>query len=168
MVALGTGALELGAITPMFFAFREREKVLDVFEKVSGLRMNMAYVRPGGVAQDLPEGTVSHIRDLVKVLQHTDFRMEDYISEVDEELIAQVLSISTGIPVFKLTEEETARLLRMEDELHNRVIGQDQAISQQPSDTHAAGTVMLEHSVGYMLHDRVVRPSMVVVSTGPA
>jgi NADH-quinone oxidoreductase subunit D len=69
MVALGTGALELGAITPMFFAFREREKVLDVFEKVSGLRMNMAYIRPGGVAQDLPEGTVSHVRDLVKDLR---------------------------------------------------------------------------------------------------
>jgi NADH-quinone oxidoreductase subunit D len=69
MVALGTGALELGAITPMFFAFREREKVLDVFEKVSGLRMNMAYIRPGGVAQDLPEGTVSHIRELVKDLR---------------------------------------------------------------------------------------------------
>lgn len=41
-----------------------------------------------------------------------------------------------------------------------------QAISQQPSDTHPAGTVMVEHSVGYTLHDRVVRPSMVVVSTG--
>jgi ATP-dependent Clp protease ATP-binding subunit ClpC len=52
----------------------------------------------------------------------------DKVTEVDEELIAQVLSASTGIPVFKLTEEETARLLRMEDELHNRVIGQDQAI----------------------------------------
>ena len=69
MVALGTGALELGAITTMFFAFREREKVLDVFEKVSGLRMNMAYIRPGGVAQDLPEGTVSHVRELVKDLR---------------------------------------------------------------------------------------------------
>jgi ATP-dependent Clp protease ATP-binding subunit ClpC len=52
----------------------------------------------------------------------------DKVTEVDEELIAQVLSASTGIPVFKLTEEETARLLRMEEELHNRVIGQDQAI----------------------------------------
>jgi ATP-dependent Clp protease ATP-binding subunit ClpC len=52
----------------------------------------------------------------------------DKVTEVDEELIAQVLSISTGIPVFKLTEEETARLLKMEDELHQRVIGQDQAI----------------------------------------
>ena len=69
MVALGTGALELGAITPMFFAFREREKVLDVFEKVSGLRMNMAYIRPGGVSQDLPEGTVAGIRELIKDLR---------------------------------------------------------------------------------------------------
>jgi ATP-dependent Clp protease ATP-binding subunit ClpC len=52
----------------------------------------------------------------------------DVVAVVDEELIAEVLSHSTGIPVFKLTEEETARLLRMEDELHRRVIGQDQAI----------------------------------------
>ena len=52
----------------------------------------------------------------------------DIVAEVDEELIAEVLSHSTGIPVFKLTEEETARLLRMEDELHRRVIGQNQAI----------------------------------------
>ena len=52
----------------------------------------------------------------------------DKVTEVDEELIAQVLSASTGIPVFKLTEEETARLLNMEGELHRRVIGQEQAI----------------------------------------
>ena len=52
----------------------------------------------------------------------------DVVAEVDEELIAEVLSTATGIPVFKLTEAETARLLKMEDELHRRVIGQDQAI----------------------------------------
>jgi len=52
----------------------------------------------------------------------------DVVASVDEELIAEVLSLATGIPVFKLTEEETARLLRMEEELHRRVIGQDQAI----------------------------------------
>ena len=52
----------------------------------------------------------------------------DVVAEVDDEQIAEVLAIWTGIPVFKLTEEETARLLRMEDELHKRVIGQDQAI----------------------------------------
>ena len=69
MVALGTGALELGAMAPMFFAFRERERVLDIFEMVSGLRMNMAYVRPGGVAQDLPSDALSKIRELVKDLR---------------------------------------------------------------------------------------------------
>ncbi|HTY71701.1 MAG TPA: ATP-dependent Clp protease ATP-binding subunit [Actinomycetes bacterium] len=52
----------------------------------------------------------------------------DIVAEVDEELIAEVLATATGIPVFKLTEEESARLLRMEDELHKRVIGQEQAI----------------------------------------
>ncbi len=52
----------------------------------------------------------------------------DVVAEVDDEQIAEVLAIWTGIPVFKLTEEETARLLRMESELHKRVIGQEQAI----------------------------------------
>ncbi len=53
---------------------------------------------------------------------------QDLVAEVDEELIAEVLAASTGIPVFKLTEEESSRLLRMEDELHKRVVGNDDAI----------------------------------------
>jgi len=52
----------------------------------------------------------------------------DVVAEVDDEQIAEVLATWTGIPVFKLTEEETARLLHMEDELHKRVVGQEQAI----------------------------------------
>ncbi|HKU10738.1 MAG TPA: ATP-dependent Clp protease ATP-binding subunit [Sinomonas sp.] len=52
----------------------------------------------------------------------------DGVAEVDEELVAEVLANSTGIPVFKLTEEESSRLLHMEDELHKRVVGQDDAI----------------------------------------
>src|ERR687897_631150 len=52
----------------------------------------------------------------------------DLFDEVDEEAIAEVLSVWTGIPVYKLTEEETAKLLRMEDELHKRVVGQEDAI----------------------------------------
>jgi len=52
----------------------------------------------------------------------------DVVAEVDEEQIAEVLANWTGIPVFKLTEEETSRLLRMEDELHKRIIGQEQAV----------------------------------------
>ena len=69
MVALGTGALELGAISPMFFAFRERETVLEIFEMITGLRMNMAYIRPGGVQQDLPDGALTKIRDSVKLMR---------------------------------------------------------------------------------------------------
>ncbi|MFZ0160660.1 MAG: ATP-dependent Clp protease ATP-binding subunit [Kineosporiaceae bacterium] len=52
----------------------------------------------------------------------------DVVAEVDEELIAEVLATATGIPVFKLTEEESSRLLHMEDELHRRIIGQNEAI----------------------------------------
>src|ERR1700741_4237942 len=52
----------------------------------------------------------------------------DFFDEVDEESIAEVLALWTGIPVYKLTEEETAKLLRMEEELHRRVIGQEGAI----------------------------------------
>jgi len=52
----------------------------------------------------------------------------DVVAEVDEELIAEVLAAATGIPVFKLTEEESSRLLHMEDELHKRIVGMDDAI----------------------------------------
>jgi ATP-dependent Clp protease ATP-binding subunit ClpC len=52
----------------------------------------------------------------------------DVVSEVDDEQIAEVLANWTGIPVYKLTEEETSRLLRMEDELHRRLVGQDDAV----------------------------------------
>jgi NADH-quinone oxidoreductase subunit D len=69
MVALGTGALELGALSPMIFAFREREKVLDIFEMISGLRMNMAFVRPGGVAQDIPAGGIAKIKETISYLR---------------------------------------------------------------------------------------------------
>ena len=52
----------------------------------------------------------------------------DEVAEVDEELIAEVLAVATGIPIVKLSEEESTRLLKMEDELHKRVIGQEQAV----------------------------------------
>ncbi|MDC5696402.1 ATP-dependent Clp protease ATP-binding subunit [Intrasporangium calvum] len=52
----------------------------------------------------------------------------DVVAEVDDELIAEVLAASTGIPVFKLTEEESSRLLHMEDELHKRIVGMNDAV----------------------------------------
>ena len=69
LVCLATGGMELGALTAMTFGFRERESVLDVLETITGLRMNHAYVRPGGLAQDLPEGAEQAVADVVKLLR---------------------------------------------------------------------------------------------------
>ncbi len=93
---------------------REKESAIDGqdFEKAASLR-------------DKEKNLIAEKAEREKSWKAGDL---DVVAEVNEELIAEVLSTATGIPVFKLTEAETARLLRMEDELHRRVIGQDQAI----------------------------------------
>lgn len=68
LVALATGGMELGAITPMLFGFRERELILDVFEVITGLRMNHAYIRPGGLVRDLPPGAARKVRELLTIM----------------------------------------------------------------------------------------------------
>ncbi len=69
LVALATGGLELGALTAMIFGFRERELILDLFEMITGLRMNHAFIRPGGVAQDLPDGAEKQIAETVALVR---------------------------------------------------------------------------------------------------
>ena len=69
LVAIATGGMEIGALTVMTIGFRERELVLDLFELITGLRMNHAFFRPGGVAQDLPPGALDEIRDFVKLMK---------------------------------------------------------------------------------------------------
>ena len=69
LVCLATGGLELGALTGMTAGFRDREIVLDLFEYITGLRMNHAYIRPGGVAQDLPQGAEEKIRESVALMR---------------------------------------------------------------------------------------------------
>ena len=68
LVALATGGMELGAVTAMFLGFREREMILDLFELITGLRMNHAYIRPGGVAQDLPSDGVDKVAEVLEIL----------------------------------------------------------------------------------------------------
>jgi ATP-dependent Clp protease ATP-binding subunit ClpC len=100
-------------------------------EKIAGVRRDKESAID---AQDFEKA--ASLRDKEKTLLAEKAQREkewkagdmDVVAEVDDEQIAEVLAIWTGIPVFKLTEEETARLLRMEDELHKRVIGQEQAI----------------------------------------
>ena len=69
LVAIGTGGMEIGALTVMTIGFREREMILDFFEAVTGLRMNHAYIRPGGVALDLPDTGIAQLRDLISWLE---------------------------------------------------------------------------------------------------
>lgn len=69
LVCIATGGMEIGALTVMTCGFRDRELILDLFEAITGLRMNHAYFRPGGVAQDLPAGGLQQLRDTVAVLK---------------------------------------------------------------------------------------------------
>ncbi len=103
----------------------------DFDEKIAGVRREKESAIDG---QDFE--LAAGLRDQEKTLLGQKAEREkqwkagdlDVVAEVDEELIAEVLAVATGIPVFKLTEEETSRLLHMEDELHKRVIGQEDAI----------------------------------------
>ena len=68
MMAIGTFGLELGATTVLLNCLEAREQVLDLFELITGLRMNHAYIRPGGVAQDLPPGAIRKISEFCAVM----------------------------------------------------------------------------------------------------
>jgi len=105
--------------------------VRELDEKIADVRLKKESAIDG---QDFE--LAASLRDEERQFQEERQRREqvwkagemDVLSEVDEEEIAEVLSIWTGIPVFKLTEEETEKLLRMEDEIHKRIISQQEAI----------------------------------------
>jgi NADH-quinone oxidoreductase subunit D len=75
LVWLATGGLELGAASMAMFAFREREMILDLYQAITGLRMNHAYIRPGGVAMDLRS---EHIKMAYDLLDHLPKRFDEY------------------------------------------------------------------------------------------
>ncbi|WP_099021612.1 NADH dehydrogenase (quinone) subunit D [Mycolicibacterium palauense] len=81
LVALATGGMELGAMSAMFYGFRERELILGVFEAITGLRMNHAYIRPGGLADDLPEDGVTRVTELLDVLPGHLRQLEELLRE---------------------------------------------------------------------------------------
>jgi NADH-quinone oxidoreductase subunit D len=73
---IATQALDVGATTPLLWLFEEREKIMTFYEKVSGSRMHSAYIRPGGVSQDLPPGLLEEIAEFTvsfpKILHDTE------------------------------------------------------------------------------------------------
>ena len=86
LVWLATNGMDLGATSMMIYGFRERELVLAFFEKTTGLRMNLNYVRPGGVAADLPDGWED---DVMAIVDTVESRVDDY-----DQLL-------TGQPIFR-------------------------------------------------------------------
>jgi len=81
LVALATGGMELGAMSAMFFGFLGREQVLSVFETITGLRMNHAYIRPGGLAADLPDEAMPLLEDLLRTMPAKLADLEDLLNE---------------------------------------------------------------------------------------
>lgn len=77
LVCLATGGNELGATTIMTVGFTAREEILKIFELVTGLRMNHAYIRPGGVVQDVPPGAVEQVRTALGNVRHYVKQLED-------------------------------------------------------------------------------------------
>ena len=80
LLAVTCHALDVGAMTPFLWAFEEREKLLEFYERVSGARMHAAYVRPGGVAQDLPLGLTDDIYDFIRNFSARIDEMEELLT----------------------------------------------------------------------------------------
>ncbi len=93
LVCIGTGGMEIGALTVMTIGFREREMILDFFEAVTGLRMNHAYIRPGGVAVDLPETGIAQLRELIAWLHK---HLPEYADFCNENPIFKMRMIGIG------------------------------------------------------------------------
>lgn len=79
LMAITTHAIDVGALTPFLWAFEEREKLMEFYERVSGARMHANYIRPGGVAQDLPIGILQDINTFVE-------QFSDRLNELEEIL----------------------------------------------------------------------------------
>ncbi|MFD6414751.1 NADH-quinone oxidoreductase subunit D [Streptomyces sp. NPDC060194] len=95
LVCIATGGMELGATTIMIYGFRDRELVLDLYELITGLRMNHAFIRPGGLAQDLPAGALEKLREFVRT-------MKKNLPEYDK--------LATGNPIFKARMQDVGYL----------------------------------------------------------
>jgi NADH-quinone oxidoreductase subunit D len=81
IMSITTGALDVGAMTPLLWLFEEREKMMEFYERVSGARMHSAYVRPGGVFRDLPDGILDDILKFANEFEAKIVDMETLLTE---------------------------------------------------------------------------------------
>lgn len=94
LLAVSTHALDVGALTPFLWAFEEREKLIEFYERVSGARMHAAYFRPGGVYQDLPMGLVD---DIISFCSHFSKRIDEFEEILTNNRIWKNRLVGVGI-----------------------------------------------------------------------
>ena len=116
LVALATNGMDLGALSMMIYGFRERELILSFFEKTTGLRMNHNYIRPGGVAADLPPGWKD---DVAGILEEIPGRLEQYDDLLKDNPIWVTRTKGVGV----ITKEEALRRATNADEFRLRLQG---------------------------------------------
>ena len=100
---MATNGMDLGSTSMMIFGFRDREMILSFFEKVTGLRMNHNYIRPGGVAADLPDGWED---DILAIAQTIPGRLDEYNDMLTGQPIFKERTEGVGI----LTQEQALAL----------------------------------------------------------
>ena len=81
LLAVGCHAMDIGAMTPFLWAFEEREKLMEFYERVSGARMHASYFRPGGVHADLPQGLLYDLHLFLQVFNTKLLEIEEMLSE---------------------------------------------------------------------------------------
>jgi len=94
LLAISTHALDVGAMTPLLWAFEEREKLMEFYERVSGARLHSAYIRPGGVSQDLPLGLCE---DIYQFSNHFIHRVDEIEEMLTSNRIWKQRLVDVGI-----------------------------------------------------------------------
>ncbi|XP_026466580.1 NADH dehydrogenase [ubiquinone] iron-sulfur protein 2, mitochondrial-like [Ctenocephalides felis] len=99
IMAVGTHALDVGALTPFFWLFEEREKMMEFYERVSGARMHAAYIRPGGVSQDMPIGLMDDIYEFAS-------KFAERLDEVEDVLTTNRLWVQRTVDIGTVSAED--------------------------------------------------------------
>lgn len=99
IMAIGTHALDVGALTPFFWLFEEREKMMEFYERASGARMHAAYIRPGGVSLDMPIGLMDDIYEFAS-------KFGERLDEVEDVLTTNRIWVQRTVDIGTVTAEE--------------------------------------------------------------
>ena len=176
LVWLATSGMELGAVSIMLFGFREREMLMDIFEMATGLRMNHAYIRIGGVVMDLPPGPTEEIERFVEVLPGRIVEYENLLSDnpiwVERNAGVGVLpadeAIALGVTGPALRAAGVTKDVRRDEPYSGYESYDFEVVTRDTADCYARYEIRLEEmreSLGIIEQclDRLAEPGPVVV-----